>query len=73
MIPDGITPGSVRDGDIHVQTLMITGRLDYNGTKVVCVARFDLEREDENTSAAFLYVNGSGMCVYCVGDNLVII
>ena len=36
-IPDGVG----LDADGLVEILTITGRLDYNGTEVECVARFD--------------------------------
>ena len=48
---------STNEGDDLVQTLTIVGRLDYNQTEVVCVARFDSGIEEETTPGAFLYVH----------------
>ena len=52
--PD-ITPSTTREvnGNL-VDTLTIIARPEYNGTEVVCVARFDDESPDEQTEPATL-------------------
>ena len=48
--PPDITPGTTRDDNGSlVDTLTITARPEYNGTVVVCVARFDDGTPDEQT------------------------
>lgn len=64
------TPGTYRDGNNYlVQTLTVEARPEYNGTEIVCVARFDDGSPDEFTSPAFLqgvYCNSFGIldCVH---------
>ena len=54
--PPDITPGITRDDSGNlVDTLTITARLEYNGTVVVCVARFDDGSPDEQTEPALLF------------------
>ena len=51
--PPDIIPGTTRDNnDNLVDTLTITARPEYNGTEVVCVARFDNGSPDEQTEPA---------------------
>ena len=53
--PPDIIPETTRDvtGNL-VDTLTITSRPEYNGTEVVCVARFDDGSPDEQTEPATL-------------------
>lgn len=47
-LPRDITPGTERDGNnFLVQTLTIVARPQYNGTEIVCVAKFDDGTPDE--------------------------
>ena len=63
--PDGVG----FDADGFVEILTITGRLDYNGTVVECVARFDSGSPDEvsNPPALLIVIAGKllmlGSCV----------
>lgn len=72
--PPGITPGTYRDGNNYlVQTLTVEARPEYNGTEIVCVARFDDGSPEEFTSPAFLqgvYCNSFGIldCVHYYTD-----
>ena len=53
--PPGIIPNTFRDDNGNLLgTLIITARPEYNGTMVVCVARFDDGRPDEQTEPALL-------------------
>ena len=52
--PPDIIPGTTADDGNLVDTLFITARPEYNGTMVVCVARFDDETPDEQTEPAVL-------------------
>ena len=53
--PPDITPGTTRDdGDNLVDTLSIAALREYNGTEVVCVAKFDDGSPDEETFPAEL-------------------
>ena len=48
--PPDITPGTERDDNqFLVQTLTIVAGPQYNGTEIVCVARFDDGSPDEMT------------------------
>ena len=51
-VPLGITPRSVTESGGLVYTLSIIGRLEYNGTKVVGVAKFFNGLSDEETIPA---------------------
>ena len=44
-----------------VDTLTITARLEYNGTEVVCVARFDDGSQEEQTLPAVLGGNKNAL------------
>ena len=53
-----VTPGTTRDIDGNlVYTLTVIARVEYNGTVVVCVARFDDGTPDINSSRALLIGN----------------
>lgn len=53
--PRDISPNTTRDDNGNlVDTLTITARPEYNGTRVVGVARFDNGVPDEQTDAAML-------------------
>lgn len=53
--PPYITPSTTRDNNNNVVfTLTIEARLEYNQTRVICVARFDNGSSDETTEAALL-------------------
>ena len=59
-LPPDITPGTTRDEDDNlVDTLTIVARPEYNGTGVVCVARYDNESPEESTDTAILDVQGT--------------
>ena len=62
--PQDITPGTTAhdsSSDNNVDTLTVFARPDYNGTEVICVARFDDGRPDEQTDPAML----TGTCIIC--------
>ena len=49
-LPPDITPGTERDiNNFLVQTLTIVAGPQYNGTEIVCVAKFDNGNQDEMT------------------------
>ena len=52
--PPDIIPTTTFDNGSPVGTLIVMGRPEYNGTMVVCVARFDDGRPDEQTEPAVL-------------------
>ena len=53
--PPDITPSIIRDDNGNsVDTLTITALPQYNGTEVVCVARFDDSRPEELSQPAIL-------------------
>ena len=52
--PPDIIPETTRVNDSLVDILTITARPEYNGTEVVCVARFDSGSPDEQTEPATL-------------------
>ena len=53
--PPDITPGIIRDDDRNVvDTLTITARPEFNGTEVVCVAKFNDGTPAMNSSMALL-------------------
>ena len=56
------------DNDNLVDTLTITVRPQYNGTEVVCVARFDDERPEQLSQSAILIGTDSN-CFVDVTDN----
>ena len=64
--------GVHEDADGLVDTLTITGSLEYNGTEVVCVAQFDSGSPDQESTPAYLHVHVTGVyaCVYTVITNI---
>ena len=62
--PPGITYDFITEGGNPVDILTIVGRLDYNGTTIVCVARFDDGSSDKTSQPpAVLRVQGESECM----------
>lgn len=54
-LPPDITPGTERDvNNLLVQTLTIVAGPQYDGTEIVCIAKFDDGTPDEMTSPVIL-------------------
>ena len=65
--PPDITPSTTRDNNGNlVDTLTVIARSQYNGTMVVCVARFDDGSPDEQTVPAVLTGMVNITLYYCL-------
>ena len=67
--PDGVG----LDTDDLLDILTITGRLDYNGTVVECVARFDNGSPEQVSNPALLIVTGINNIIgfiYGIANNI---
>lgn len=56
--PPDVTPSTVTDENGNlVGTLTIVAHLEYNQTKIVCVARFDDGSPEENANSVLLIIH----------------